>query len=87
MYFDRNKLVFDPGTQYWEFKDYIEQHMPYCMPMDISKHNQRLDDCKAWLFDQGKGTWAINVVGMTTVHVYCSDKQDALMVKLKFGGK
>lgn len=88
MKFDRNKLVFEQGFgEYWEFINYIEDNMPYSMLMDIGQHNPRLDTCKTWLYEHGKGTWALEVVDMQTLCVRCSDKQDALMVKLKFGGR
>ena len=84
--YDRNKAVHST-EDYWVWQQHIEDKMPYIMLMDISKTNPALDACKAWLYEQGRGVWALEVMDMKTVRVRCSDKNDALMVKLKFGGK
>lgn len=86
MHLDRNKLVL--GTsEYWEYREYIDYNMPYNMDMDISHHNPKVDSCKEWMYEHGRGQWTLEVITMETLRLHCSDKQDALMAKLKFGGR
>jgi hypothetical protein len=84
--FDRNKIVGIEDVYYGVWMDYLEANLPFIMQMDISGYNPRLDACKNWLYEHGKGHWATEAVTMNSMNIRCSDKNDMLMCKLKFGG-
>lgn len=84
--FDRNRLLFDQNTDYMVWWNYLDENFKYSLPFDITNYNPSIDACKDYLYREGVGLWTIKIENMTTACVWFTDKRDAFICKLKFGG-